>query len=211
MCVIFFNLFVLQFSLPSLLSKCSIYVLETWSSLLGSGEADTRSQSSQKGLCMMVAKFGYSMQQTFYEHKCIFLNSHVLGSIVTSCTIVCFVCIFYVSRHFPSWKWLMEKIIIMLLKSNEKLKSKSERGTGRDYSKADPHHHCMHRILYLCIFTCTLAYNTLLITPIVHKHLFMDYDFLRASFSFGQGLILFIVGPVSTFLMSFTSTYYQGC
>lgn len=71
-CVIFFNVFVLQFSLPSLLSKCSIYVLETWSSLLGSGEDDTRSQSSQKGLCTIVAKFRYSVQQKFDEHTFLF-------------------------------------------------------------------------------------------------------------------------------------------
>lgn len=59
-----------------------------------------------------------------------------------------------------------------------------------------------------CTASCTSVFSHvhLLITPV-----FRDYGLLRASFSSGQGLILFIVGPVSTFLMSFTSTYYQGC
>lgn len=55
----------------------------------------------------------------------------------------------------------MGKIIIMSLKSNEKLKSRSKVGTTWKEATAPkqqtPHHHCMHCILQLCIFTCPLC------------------------------------------------------
>lgn len=43
---------LLQRSLPSLLSKCSIDVPEARPSVLGSGEDHARSQSSREGLCV---------------------------------------------------------------------------------------------------------------------------------------------------------------
>lgn len=127
----------------------------------------------------------YLAQQKSDEHKYIVINFHVLSSTVTLCTIVSFIWFFFffsVSRHFPSWRWLMGKIIIMSLKSNEKSKSRSKGGTTWKEATAPkqqtPHHHCMHCILHICIFTCPLAYNDCLLRTVF---------FVCASSYSGQG------------------------
>lgn len=76
----------------------------------------------------------------------------------------------------------MGKIIIMSLKSNEKSKSRSKGGTAWKEATAPkqqtPHHHCMHCILHICIFTCPLAYNDCLSRTVF---------FVSASSYSGQG------------------------
>ncbi len=44
-------IFFLQCPLPSLLSKCGLYVSETGTTLFGAGEEETRSQSFEEGTC----------------------------------------------------------------------------------------------------------------------------------------------------------------
>lgn len=73
----------------------------------------------------------------------------------------------------------MGKIIIMSLKSNEKLKSRSKGGTTWKEETAPkqqtPHHHCMHCILHLCIFTCPLAYNDRLLRTVFFAGNYRSY------------------------------------
>lgn len=108
---------------------------------------------------------------------------------------------FSVSRRFPSWRWLMGKIIIMLLRSNEKLKSRSEGGTSWKGDTAPkqqtPHHHCMHCILHLCVFTCPLAYNDRLLRSVI---------FVSASSFSGQGRPQKVTAAVSIRIIKLSSS-----
>lgn len=83
----------------------------------------------------------------FGEHKYIVRNIHVLSSTVTLWSTMLYLMFFSDSRHFPSWRWLMEKIITMSLKSSEKSTSRSEGGKACKEVTAlmqqTPHHPCM--------------------------------------------------------------------
>lgn len=67
--------FSLQCSLPSLLSKRSVYVSETGTSVFWAGEEDTRSESSEEGMFIDICSVGIltggrvNLENTLAEDK----------------------------------------------------------------------------------------------------------------------------------------------
>lgn len=58
-----------QCSLPSLLSKCGVYVSETGTSVLGAGEEGTRNQSSEEGTIIDIWSVGGKVRKKYSRLK----------------------------------------------------------------------------------------------------------------------------------------------
>lgn len=152
-------------------------------------EKTTQGVKALKKVCVykiLVNSWEFSTAET-YSHKCLFkLNSYFVH-----CCIFDLIFFFSVSRHSPSWRWLMGKIIIMSLKSNEKLKSRSKRRhnvEGRDCSTAANSSPPLH---------ATASCTSVVSRPLACDRLLRTVFFVCASSYSGQGRLQELTAAVS--------------